>query len=210
MLVAACRGGGQTDGADTTASAASDSAGLLALQGDSMAVADTALPEMPPSPDRRRGYLTARAVGALTFTDAWAARGGRCVQPPMLLVIAEDPGRSGASVLLELPAGDLAVEYPVRLADSAGVPDPPAAQLGFQFFDAQRADAYQGSEGVVRVLSLDDRRVSGEFAVMVRHITTDARARVAGAFHQVDVEPLPPDWCERAQAAHDSLAAAAR
>jgi hypothetical protein len=31
---------------------------------------------------------------------------------------------------------------------------------------------------------------------------------VAGTFLQVDVEPLAPDWCERAAAAQDSLAIA--
>jgi hypothetical protein len=29
---------------------------------------------------------------------------------------------------------------------------------------------------------------------------------VAGVFHELEVEPLPPDYCEQAQAAQDSLA----
>jgi hypothetical protein len=53
---------------------------------------------------------------------------------------------------------------------------------------------------------LTDRRASGRFAVTVRHIVTNRRARVAGAFHQVEVEALVPAYCERLQAAQDSLA----
>jgi hypothetical protein len=39
----------------------------------------------------------------------------------------------------------------------------------------------------------------------VRHINTNQRARIAGSFQAVDVEPLTPAWCETAQAAQDSL-----
>jgi hypothetical protein len=68
------------------------------------------------------------------------------------------------------------------------------------------ADAYQAADGEVEVRELTDRRVTGRFTVTMRHVINDQIARVAGTFQQVAVEPLPPDWCERAAAAQDSLA----
>ena len=123
----------------------------------------------------------------------------------MILVLGEEQG-SGGSILLQLPtSGSMTGTYPVKVADSTGVPEAPAAQLGFQFFDKTVASAYQAADGAVEISSLDDRRVSGTFRVTVRHILTDQRARIAGAFQSVDVEPLTPSWCGRAQAAQDSL-----
>ena len=173
-----------------------------------MAAPDTALPAMPGHPAGRAGQLTARAVGAFELDRGWPARAGRCARPPMVLLLAEEPG-SGASVLLQLPtSGELTGVYPVKLADSVGVPVAPASQLGFQFFEGNTAEAYQGAEGAVEIRELTDRRVSGRFAVTVRHVLNNLTARVAGTFQQVDVEPLPPDWCEQAAAAQDSLVAA--
>jgi len=175
-------------------------------QGDTVAAAaDITLPAMPSLPARRRGYFTATAVGALTFEKAWPARAGRCARPAMILVLGEEEG-SGGSILLQLPAsGRMTGSYTVKLADSAGMPEAPAAQLGFQVFDKRGAAAYQAAEGTVEITSLDDRRVSGDFRVTVRHIVTNRQARIAGAFQAVDVEALTPAWCERAQAAQDSL-----
>jgi hypothetical protein len=171
------------------------------------AASDTALPAMPSLPARRRGYFAATAVGAVRFEKAWPARGGRCARPPMILVLGEEQG-SGGSILLQLPtSGTLTGTYPVKLADSAGVPAAPAAQLGFQFFEKTSASAYQAADGAVEIASLDDRRVSGSFRVTVRHIATQQQARIAGTFQGVEVEPLTPAWCEQAQAAQDSLAA---
>jgi hypothetical protein len=199
LLLAAC--GERT--ANNGAGAAS-----MADHGDTVAGAatsDTALPAMPDLPARRRGYFTATAVGAVTFDKAWPARAGRCARPPMILVLGEEQG-SGGSILLQLPtSGPLTGTYAVKFADSTGMPEAPAAQLGFQFFDKQGASAYQAAEGVVEITSLDDRRVSGDFRVTVRHIVTDRRVRIAGAFQSVDVELLTPAWCESAQAAQDSL-----
>jgi hypothetical protein len=188
--------------------AAKDKATAADVEGDdTLAVApDTALPPMPDLPQRRRGYFTASAVGDLTFDKAWVARAGRCARPPMILVLGEERG-AGGSILLQLPAsGPSTGVYPVRLADSTGMPEAPAAQLGFQFFDKPGPSAYQAADGAVEITSLDDRRVSGTFRVTVRHITTNRRAQIAGAFQAVDVEPLTPAWCETAQAAQDSLA----
>lgn len=196
VLICACGGGSR--GASAPADSASE-------DDPELAGADTVLPSMPDVPDRRRGHLVAVGVGALDSTWSWPARAGRCARPPMLFVIPTELGNTGGSVLLELPPGDLTLDYPVRFADSTGMPDPPAAMLGFQFFDQQRGDAYQAGEGVVTVTELDERRVSGRFQVTVRHISTDQQARVAGVFYQLDVEPLPPAYCERLQTAQDSL-----
>lgn len=163
------------------------------------------LPPMPDYPRGRAGQLTVRAVGAFELERGWPARAGRCARPAMVLVLAEEPG-SGASVLLQLPSGsELTGSYPVKLADSVGMPVPPASQLGFQFFEANTANAYQAAEGEVEVRELTDRRVSGRFAATMRHVLTNVTALVAGTFQQVDLEPLPPDWCEQAAAAQDSL-----
>lgn len=170
--------------------------------------AEAELPPMPSVPAGREGQLAVRAVGAFDLDRVWPARAGRCARPAMVLVLAEEPG-SGISVLLQLPGeGDLTGEYPVKLADSAGVPSGPASQLGVQFFEAGSAQAYQAAEGAVDVRDLTERRITGRFTVTVRHLATNARARVAGSFQQVDVEALPPDWCDRAAAAQDSLAKA--
>jgi len=190
---------------------AAQQASLDSLELDSLEEETDAEPVLPPMPDHpagRAGQLTARAVGAFELDRGWPARAGRCARPAMVLVLAEEPG-SGASVLLQLPAtDDLTGSYPVRLADSTGMPVGPASQLGFQFFEASTAEAYQAAEGEVEVRELTDRRVSGRFAVTVRHVVNNQTARVAGTFQQVDVEPLPPDWCARAAAAQDSLAMA--
>jgi hypothetical protein len=170
------------------------------------AAADTALPPMPGIPDHERGSLVAVAVGAFDSTWVWPARAGRCVQPPMVFIIPSELGNSGGTVLLELPPGNFSVEYPVRFADSTGMPEPPAAMLGFQFFDQQRGDAYQALAGTVTVTALDERKVSGHFQVTVRHILTERRARVAGTFSEVPVEPMDPTYCRTMQSAQDSLA----
>jgi hypothetical protein len=198
LLLPAC--GRRAANEDASAMAGGEEADTLA------AASDTVLPAMPAVPSQRRGYFTATAVGALHFDKAWPARAGRCARPPMILVLGDEQG-SGGSILLQLPAsGSMTGTYPVKVADSTGVPEAPAAQLGFQFFDKTGGSAYQAADGAVEITSLDDRRVSGTFRVTVRHIVTEQRARIAGAFQSVDVEPLTPSWCERAQAEQDSLA----
>jgi hypothetical protein len=200
-----CAGAGRDAGAPADRVSDADS---MSDESAEFATADTVLPPMPDVPDRQAGHVVAVGVGGVEFSQAWPARAGRCARPPMVLVIAEEPGQSGVSVLLELPAaGDLTIDYPVSFADSTGMPQAPAAMLGFQFFDQQRGDAYQAAEGVVTLRELSDRRASGQFQVTVRHIATNQRARVAGVFHQVDVDALEPAYCERMQAAQDSLAA---
>jgi len=195
----ACGSGEQTADTDSTATAANE---------DSITAAAAAQPEPPPMPDypaRESGKLRVEAVGAFELSHAWPARAGRCARPPMVMLIAEEPG-SGATILLDLPdRDDLTGTYPIKLVDSAGVLESPASQMGFQFFDSTSADAYQGSAGEVEVRELTDRIVSGRFAVTVRHIRNDRLANVAGTFEHVNVEALPIDWCDRAAAARDSL-----
>jgi len=204
----ACGPGQQAGETDSTTVSAAARAAVNEDSIEAAAAADTVLPPMPDYPRRETGKVTVIAVGAFELTHSWNARAGRCARPSMVLLIAEEPG-SGASVLLDLPASeDVTGTYPVKLADSVGVLEPPAAQVGFQFFDVNKADAYQGSAGDVEVRELTDRRLSGRFAVTLRHIANNRRAQVAGTFEHVDIEPLPIDWCERAAAARDSLAMA--
>jgi hypothetical protein len=200
ILLAACGSGDRTEQADSTAVAPDDE------ELDTAVVVE--LPPMPAHPAREDGRMAVAAVGALELSQSWPARAGRCADPSMVLLVAEEPG-SGISVMLELPAGpDFTGEYPVRLADSTGTITAPASALGIQLFQANTADAYQASEGVVEVEELTERHVGGRFAVTFRHLTNNRLARVAGSFHRVNVDALPLDWCERAAAARDSLAAA--
>jgi hypothetical protein len=201
ILLLACGAGDRAPEADSSAVAFDEDA------------ADTAsvpvLPPMPDHPDQESGRLAVTAVGSLELSRSWPARAGRCANPRMVLVVADEPG-SGASIMLELPAdGDLTGEYPVRFADSTGTVTAPASQLGVQIFGAGTADAYQGSAGAVDVDELTDERLSGRFAVTLRHLTSNRLAQVAGTFHRVNVEALPIDWCAQAAASRDSLAAAA-
>jgi hypothetical protein len=198
----ACRGGGQNTDVPPDSTGDADTAQVAAV--------DTTLPPMPDVPDRKDGSLVAVAAGAFDSTWVWPAQAGRCTRPAMVFIIPTELGNSGGTVLLELPPGDPSVDYPVRFADSTGMPQPPAAMLGFQFFDQRRGDAYQASDGTVRVTELSDRTVSGHFQATVRHIVTNRRARVAGAFERIPVEPMDPAYCRKMQSAQDSLAPGGR
>lgn len=195
----ACGSGERAADTDSTATAVNE---------DSLEAAAAAQPELPPMPDypaRESGKLRVAAVGAFALSQSWPARAGRCARPSMVMLIAEEPG-SGATILLDLPEReDLTGSYPIKLVDSVGVLEPPASQMGFQFFDSTSADAYQGSSGDVEVRELTDQRVSGQLAVTVRHIRNNRLANVSGTFEHVNVEALPIDWCDRAAAARDSL-----
>ena len=201
VLLLACGTGDRAPQADSTA---------VVLDEDAVDTAPApVLPPMPDHPEQEAGRLAVTAVGSLELSRSWPARAGRCANPRMVLVVADEPG-SGASIMLELPAeGDLTGEYPVRLADSTGMVTAPASQLGVQIFGAGTADAYQGSAGAVAVDELTDQRLSGHLAVTLRHLTNNRLAQIAGTFHRVNVEALPIDWCAQAAASRDSLAAAA-
>jgi hypothetical protein len=174
-----------------------------------VAVADTVLPPMPDYPARHKGHLVVTSVGALDTGLVWPAHAGRCQDPSLIVVIAEEEqGVGGASLLLRvLPNDTLAGTYPVVDADSTGVPEPPAARLGIQFLKIRRADTYQAVDGAVDVTDSDPSHVSGRFAVTLRHIGDEHLSRAAGVFDHVAVKALSPDWCGRVTTDHDSLPA---
>jgi len=180
------------------------------VESDTLTVADTAinwrtaeLPPYPNYPGRRRGRLSARAVGVTEFDDAWRAQAVRCAaRARLLLVAADDEG--GVSMLLELPGADsLPGAYPVHAGDPRDAPQPPAADVGFQFFEEFGASAYQASAGTVQVNRLDER-VSGSFQLEIEHIQTTERARVSGTFDGVRVDSAAAVRCARAGEDPDS------
>lgn len=174
--------------------------------------ADTALPPMPDYPTGHKGRLAVTSVGALDTALVWPAHAGRCEEPSLIVVIAEEEqGVGGASVLLRVPPTDtLAGAYPVVESDSAEFSDARAARLGVQFLIARQADTYQAVDGAVDVTSMDRSHLSGRFAVTLRHIGEDHLARAAGTFDHVTVKALSPDWCSRVETDDDSLPAGDR
>lgn len=180
------------------------------VESDTLTVADTAinwrtakLPPYPDYPGRSRGRLSARAVGVTEFDDAWRARAVWCAASARLLLIAADE-EGGASMLLELPGTDsLLGAYPVHTGDPRDAPQPPAADVGFQFFEEFGASAYQASAGTVHVNRLDER-VSGSFQLEIEHIQTMEYARVSGTFDGVRVDSAAAVRCARAGEDPDS------
>lgn len=174
-----------------------------------IAVADTVLPPMPDYPARHKGGFAVTSVGALDTALVWPARGGRCQDPSLIVVVAEEEqGVGGASLLVRVPSQDtLAGTYPVVEPDSAEFPEAPAARLGMQFLLIRRADAYQAVDGAVDVTDVDRSHVSGRFAVTLRHIGDEHLSRAAGVFDHVPVQALSPEWCGRVVTGHDSLPA---
>jgi hypothetical protein len=171
--------------------------------------ADTALPPMPDYPAGHKGQLAVTSVGALDTVLVWPAHAGRCEDPSLIVVIAEEEqGVGGASVLLRVPPADtLTGTYPVVESDSTEFSDARAARLGVQFLIARRADTYQAVDGTVDVTSTDRSHVSGRFTVTLRHIGENHLSRAAGTFDHVTVKALSPDWCSRVETDDDSLPA---
>ncbi len=180
-------------------------------ESDTLEVADASidwrtaeLPAYPDYPDHRGGRLSARAVGVTDFDDAWRAHAVRCAAPARLLLIAEDE-EGGVSVLLEIPDAETVVgAYPVHSGDPRDVPEPPAADVGFQFFEEFGASAYQASAGTVQINRFDGR-VSGRFRLEIEHIRTAERARVSGTFERVRVDSAAAVRCARAGEHADSV-----
>lgn len=164
------------------------------------AVAES-LPPMPAVPEAGAGRLAAiSAGGAEPIAGEWPAEAGTCEHPPMLQLVAQDPGKGGTILLLALPAGNPVVRYPVAIV-SAGLPTPPAAQVGVNLFRPTGTYSYQAAEGMVDLSSLG-RVVSGRFTVTLREINSNKRVQYAGGFREVAVKPLAPAVC----AAADSVA----
>jgi len=186
LLLAAC---GREPAPRAAATAAADSAGDVATESEAA---------MPPWPDAGRGQLAVAAAGPAGTPElrgAWRAEAGTCARPPMLQLVAQEPGM-GTIVLLALPPTNPVTRYPVAIV-GAGLPDPPAAQVGVNLFRSLGTYAYQAAEGEVEVYALD-RVVSGRFAVTLREINSNARVKYAGAFREVPVKELDPAQCAMA------------
>ena len=162
--------------------------------------------EMPDFPPQQRGRLVAASAGAPggeEINGSWEADAAMCEDPPMMQVMAGEPG-IGTLVLLQLPpAGERVAHYPIVIVDS-GPPPAPAAQVGVQLFRGPASYAYQAMEGEVEVYSFGDR-VSARFAVRLRDIQSDDTVLYAGVFHGVGLEPLPLEQCQDAKAALEEL-----
>lgn len=173
------------------------------------------LPDMPPFPAPRRGFMVVTSAGPHHVEGAWRARAGICEDPPMLTVVAEESG-IGVLVLLQLPPAGLRItSYPITLVEGAvGFPEPPAAQLAVQLLTGRNVYGFQGDTGRVEVYGFGElldridpreRAVSGRFAVTVREIQSEQRVQVAGVFDGIGVAPLPAEQC---RAARDAAATA--
>lgn len=176
---------------------------VAALESEDPISVDTV--PMPDFPEPRRGWLVASSAGAYDLRGEWQARAAICDDPPVLEVLADQPG-FGTLILLQLPAPDARLtRYPIVVVDS-GVPEPPAAQIGVQLFQDRSSHAFQGLSGEVEVYGFAER-VSGRYAVTLREIQTDDEAKYAGVFDGIPIEPLPAEMClamKEALAAADS------
>jgi len=161
------------------------------------ALVDTTLPPMPDYPKAEHGELTVEAVGDLAEKIGWPARAGRCRQPAMLQVLAQDPTQ-GLLVLLELPdSGEVTGTYPVSFTQE-GLPTAPAAQLALERLDPKAGPGtYQALDGTVELSQLD-AEASGRFAVTLRNLSTDAQSQIAGTFQGLPVIELDSVRCARA------------
>jgi hypothetical protein len=169
---------------------------------DSASAAEGAAP-MPAFPEAARGRLAAQSAGPSGTPELrgeWPAEAGTCDQPPMLQLVAQEPGM-GTIVLLALPAESRVTRYPIAIV-TGGLPTPPAAQVGVNLFRALGTYAFQAADGEVEVYALE-RVVSGRFAVTLREINTNVRVRYAGTFREVPVKSLDAAQCALA----DSVAA---
>jgi hypothetical protein len=130
---------------------------------------------------------------------AWAAVARMCEDPPMMQVIAQEPG-IGILVLLQLPPENQRLtDYPVTIVEY-GAPPAPASQIGVQLFQGGAASAFQAMEGQVSVYGFGDR-ISGQFAVILREIASGDGQKYAGVFESVPIEQIPVDDCRRVKEA---------
>lgn len=189
-LLAACGGGEPAEGADR-----SDSVGIaddMATPEPVVTVPIESIP-MPEYPEARRNFLVAASAGGGRDLSAeLEARAAICADPPILQLLAEQPG-FGTLLLFQLPPGDRVGTYPIAFAES-GAPEPPAAQVGVQVFSGGSAFAYQAVEGAIELTAFDSR-VSGRVGVTLREIRSEERVRYAGVFDNVVVAPLPEEQC---------------
>ena len=199
-LLAGCGGAKQKTPAKVASAdtaQADTSAGQPAGAHAGAALVDTALPPMPDYPKAEHGELRVEAVGDLGEKIGWPARAGRCRQPPMLQILAQDPTQ-GLLVLLELPdSGEVTGTYPVSFSQG-GLPTAPAAQLALERLDPKAGPGtYQALDGSVELSQLD-AEASGRFAVTLRNLSTDAQSQIAGSFQGLPVVELDSARCARA------------
>jgi hypothetical protein len=177
-----------------------------AEQGEQEPMPFDSLP-MPDFPEPRRGHLVAKGAGTYMLDGAWEAIARKCDDPPMMQVLAQQPG-FGTIVLLQLPPeGERLTDYPVTIVEQ-GIPDPPASQVGVQVFQGGSVATFQAMEGGVTVFGYG-QLISGQFAVVLREVSTEELQKYAGTFQSVPIEAIPEDDCRQlreALAASDSSA----
>jgi hypothetical protein len=189
-VLGACGGGAPAEEAETPEPVPVDEE--LPGQEPAATVPIESIPE-PEYPDERRNFLVATSAGGnRDLSGAWEARAAICDDPAVLQILAEQPG-FGALLLFQLPQADRVGTYPIAFAES-GAPEPPAAQVGVQLFQAGSAFAYQAADGQIEVTGMGER-VSGRFRVTLREITSEEHLRYVGVFDNVVVAPLPEAQC---------------
>lgn len=154
---------------------------------------------MPDFPEPQRGRLVVRGAGSYMLDGAWPAAARMCDDPPMMQIVAQEPG-IGTLVLLQLPpASRRLTDYPVTIVEQ-GAPTAPASQVGVQLFQGGAASAFQAMEGQVSIHSFGDQ-ISGEFAVILREIASGDGQKYAGVFERVPIEQIPVEDCLRVKEA---------
>ena len=154
---------------------------------------------MPAYPEARRGRLVAVSAGTIELSGSWAGQAGICDEAGFMQILAEIPGR-GTLILLQMPADDRLVAYPIKIVDS-GLPPAPAAQVGVQILEEGGTYGFQAAEGEVYLDSISNGEVSGRIATTLREITSDERVRYAGVFSRIPLTPHPPEYCDQLTAA---------
>ncbi len=149
---------------------------------------------MPQYPVAGRGRMVVKSAsrGTELIEKDWATEAYTCDSPPMIQIVAQELGVGGALVLLALPANKITT-YPVKMVDR-GLPTPPAAQVGVQYYGKTGAFQYQAAEGSVDIYSMD-KTVSGRFAVTLRELNRNDRLAFAGSFKDVPVMALDAARC---------------
>jgi hypothetical protein len=194
ILVTACGDSAEEEAAEQAAEQAEVASTTADEQPNEEPVPFDSLP-MPDFPEPQRGRLVAVGAGSYDLDGAWPAVARMCEDPPMMQVIAQEPG-IGALVLLQLPeAGQRLTDYPVSIVEE-GAPDPPASQVGVQLFLSGAASAFQAMEGQVSVFEFEER-ISGRFAVILREIGSGDGQKYAGVFQGISIEQIPEEDCLR-------------
>lgn len=194
VLLAACHKSGNEVAARPGTSA--PSATVADSTSDTAAI-DTTLPPMPDYPQAHDGKLAIHSVGDLELDGTLPAHAGRCRQPAMVEVLAQDPLNGVLILLAVADSGPVAGTYPITFA-AEGTPTPPAAQVAIQRLDShQGAASYQALAGSVEVTGFG-KQMSGRLKITVRDLGTEAQSHYAAVFQGLTVQDLDAAWCARA------------